>query len=245
MATFRTIISQVLGILACMDKPKPLTLDKFDAFESPRRDFFEKLRDIKRPFAHGTTSDHLASIIARGIGAEIPQNAFEKDGSIWLTDLSQKGGISGAHGFAMLNPEALEIRGEQFPMRNQGDAIDRFASQNRKSDLSVLEQSRSLHRQFELYKVQRGFPQGFPTLLIYEGVAVDPTSYEYANPNYDCEVKFAQKPENMPLKMLLVPEQKISEVRLMLRSHHGRYDVEIFPIEVMELKGSEEFVKSS
>lgn len=92
-------------------------------YEKMAEALVEKISAIKTPLAHGTTSEHLEGILGKGLGSEIPENAFDGD-RISLTDLKKPGGLFGAYSFARMNPEELSFQGEEDSIARYIKAVD-------------------------------------------------------------------------------------------------------------------------
>lgn len=172
-----------------------------------------EIGQLKQPLGHGTTSDHLKSILVDGLGSSVPDNAF--DGTKSLFDLSREDGVVGAYLFARFNINDLEIITDD-------DLIYRYVSLA--GDAIPYEK---LVESFELYHTKRQ-QQGYPVVLIYDGQGE--INVGTPNPNAPVELEFFSPILVDRLKILLVPKNRISELEVLLE----RTSVDIKPIEILE-----------
>jgi hypothetical protein len=184
------------------------------------KEFLERLRTLKEPLAHGTTSEHLRSIVERGLGAVMPDNAYAR--TISASNVADPSYFPEPLAFAMASAERLQLLSEELTGR---DAIHRMAARSGRS-------SESLHRQFAHY-FRRRRPTGFPVVLVYDG---HKHPYEKnVNPYYASEVLFPKPPRDMRPAFVLVPRADQDRVQRMLRELPNARDTKIFPIEILML----------
>jgi hypothetical protein len=192
---------------------KPSTQEIIKQYENQLRVFNEKLESFDSPLGHGTTSEHLKSILETGLGGVVPENSYAQ--SISLTDLEKPDGLLGAYAFARMNTQDLEFIGE--------DVVTRY------SELNSLVDVVSLKAQFQKYKDLRN-PTGFPVVCVFEGKDV---KFEYMNPRIPSEVELKLGESPLKPKILLVPNKKVNEIKKI--AEDSGVTCEVLPIEILEV----------
>lgn len=188
-------------------------------YEALGVEFKKQVSGMKQPLAHGTTSEHLESILKHGLGAVMPDTAF--DGSKSATDLKSRDGLLGAYAFARMDTRELKIRSEELTGE---DLIARYVRVNP----NLGEQD--LRRKFQVYKEAKD-PQGYPVVLIYDGEGS--VEVRQRTPRIPSEVIFEGSVDGGKLRIVLAPETRIEEVRKLLETLQIRSEIK--PIEILEV----------
>lgn len=125
--------------------------------------FFADLVRFAQPLGHGTTSNHLESILQYGLGGHKPANASSPHLNS-VCDLKKPDGLIACYAFATWNrTDKLAIESKKVTGR---DVIDRYAKVNPLVD-SWLKKF-ILRRIAKKYIKIRGAQQGHAVLLVYD-----------------------------------------------------------------------------
>src|SRR3989338_6951983 len=115
----------------------------------------EKLRtqivSLQVPLGHGTTSEHLQSILTKGLGADTSKRVYANTKS--AVDLRQPDGLLAGYLFARFNTDELELTSDQL---YEGDLVSRYVKLNPKIDEAQLRQKTyRIHRREEAERFPR------------------------------------------------------------------------------------------
>jgi hypothetical protein len=158
-----------------------------------------------QPLGHGTSSDHLESILLEGLGAKKPDESFSPALNS-MCDLHIPDGFLGSYAFATWNDLSnLVVNAERITRR---DIIDRYAEQNPHIDnwlKKIL-----LRKIAKQYSEKRGRRNGYPVLLIYDGQGQANVNYRGKNIPSEVDCK-SILPSNL-LQYIFAPAENVQQV---------------------------------